>query len=71
MKAFWLGIVSSVIIIGSLLFMGSAEPEETAQEGFVQEVQYIEFEATEINVPVRVYDFSNEEPMLITPDMEE
>jgi len=63
-------MVVSVIIIGTILIFNHSETEgfpEGSREGFVQEVRFDE--PMEITVPVTHYDFSDEEPMLITPDM--
>lgn len=59
----------SLIIFGAVLIAKSIPPaEESGGEGLVKPVHYYIFEPMEIKVPVTEYDFSNEEPMLITPD---
>jgi len=69
--------VVSVIVIGTVLFFNYNKAEalqegvsESPREGYVEKREYIQFEPIEISIPVTEYDFSDEEPMLITPDME-
>jgi hypothetical protein len=63
-------MVVSVIIIGTAIFFNTVDSTpETTNEGRVEAVEYVDFEPMEINVPITHYDFSDEEPMLITPDM--
>jgi len=64
-------MVVSVIIIGTVFFFNSVDaPPESASEGYVAPVEYVDFdEPMEISVPITHYDFSDEPPMLITPNM--
>jgi hypothetical protein len=64
-------MVVSVIIIGTVFFFNSVDtPPESTGEGYVAPVEYVDFdEPMEIIVPVTHYDFSDETPMLITPNM--
>lgn len=67
-STFWTSVVIAILIIfgGVAIISNSTDrPEESGVHG------YIDFEPMEIIVPVTHYDFSNEEPMLITPDMAE
>ena len=67
-STFWTSVViATIIIFGAVAIISNSsdKPEESGVHG------YIVFEPMEINIPVTHYDFSNEEPMLITPDMEE
>ena len=60
---FWAAITFSFFIALesiSIISGCSNESGETHQEGFVG------FETTEINVPVQHFDFTDEEPMVIT-----
>tara|TARA_B100001029_G_scaffold171599_1_gene168556 strand:- start:111 stop:341 length:231 start_codon:yes stop_codon:yes gene_type:complete len=63
-------IAASVVIFSVTIIakQSKAPVAESSGEAFVNPVQYIIFEPMEIKVPVTEYDFSNEEPMLITPD---
>jgi len=67
-------MIVSVIIIGTVFFFNHNKVEgnpleSVGVEGRVGEAEYISFEPMEITVPITHYDFSDEEPMLITPDM--
>jgi len=75
MKAstFWTSVViATLIIFGGIAVIKNAQrwepchldkPKESGAHG------YIDFEPMEIIVPVTVLDFTDEPPMLITPDM--
>jgi hypothetical protein len=72
-KTFIASIGVLTILAAGIIYL-SGKPKaysESYQEGYTQPAQYIQFEPMEINVPVQVFDFSDEEPMLITPDMDE
>tara|TARA_Y100001963_G_scaffold19073_1_gene24112 strand:+ start:190 stop:420 length:231 start_codon:yes stop_codon:yes gene_type:complete len=75
MKDKTFGIIVAGILfatIGTIAVFGASDlgTPESKDEGLTSPVQVIFFEPMEINVPVVEYDFSNEPPMLITPDME-
>jgi hypothetical protein len=63
---FWTSvIIVTLIIFGGIAVIsnGPEKPKESGVEG------YIDMEPMEIIVPVTVFDFTDEPPMLITPDM--
>ena len=65
-STFWLSVVIAILVVfGGIAVISSGPeiPEESGTHG------YIDFEPMEIIVPVTIIDFSDEEPMLITPDM--
>jgi hypothetical protein len=65
---FWASVIIAILIIFTglaVISTGPDKPEESGAEG------YIVFETMEIIVPVTVFDFTDEPPMLITPDMAE
>lgn len=67
-STFWLSVVIAILVVFggiAVISSGPEVPEESGVHG------YIDFEPMEIIVPVTHYDFSDEEPMLITPDMAE
>jgi len=65
---FWTSvIIAGLIIVGGIAVISSGpdNPEESGAVG------YVEMRPVEIIVPVTILDFTNEPPMLITPDMAE
>jgi hypothetical protein len=61
---FWTSVIIATLIIfaGVAVISSSSDiPEEEGREG------YVVFEPMEITVPVMVFDFTDEPPMLITP----
>ena len=62
---FWTSVITATLIIFAVVAVISSSPnipEEQGREG------YIVFEPMEITVPVTVFDFTEEPPMLITPN---
>tara|TARA_B100000085_G_scaffold279746_1_gene303549 strand:+ start:1315 stop:1533 length:219 start_codon:yes stop_codon:yes gene_type:complete len=71
MKSFVLGLLASAIIIAGLLIVGGDDekPKESNHEAFVESVEFIEFdEPMKVHIEVQYLDFSDEEPMVITPE---
>ena len=68
-STFWLSIVIATLIVFGGVAVISSGPEMPQESGAVGYVDFVE--PMEIIVPVTIIDFSEEEPMLITPDMAE
>ena len=67
-STFWTSVVIAILIVFggiAVISYGPEKPKESGAHG------YIDFEPMEITVPVTVFDFTDEPPMLITPDMAE
>ena len=71
MKAstFWTSVVIAILIVFGGIAVISGGPGHCQKESGAH--GYIDFEPMEIFVPVTVLDFTDEAPMLITPDMAE
>jgi len=63
---FWTSVVIAILIVFggvAVISSGPEMPKESGVEG------YVVMEPMEITVPLTVIDFTNEPPMLITPNM--
>ena len=65
-STFWLSVVIAILVVFGGIAVISSGPEMPQESGAVG---YVDFEPMEIIVPVTIIDFSDEEPMLITPNM--
>ena len=65
-KTFWVSTIIAIFIIfgGVAIISSTDKPKESEAEGYIYDM-----EPMEITVPIRVIDFSDEPPMLITPNM--